>query len=66
MRLLEDGKGERVLVSGVNREVRRQELRALTPGVDELYDCCVDLGFDGRRHRRQRAGDRRLGRRQGL
>ena len=46
VRLLELGKGQRLLVSGVNREVRREELRALTPGSSRLFDCCVDLGFD--------------------
>lgn len=46
IRLLEARKGERVLVSGVNPEVRRDELRAVTPGSNRLYDCCVDLGFD--------------------
>lgn len=46
IRLLEQGKAERLLVSGVNREVRREELRALTPGSSRLFDCCVDLGFD--------------------
>ena len=46
VRLLEQDKGERVLISGVNREVRRQELRALTPGSNKLFNCCVDLGFE--------------------
>ena len=46
IRLLEQDKGERVLISGVNREVRRQELRALTPGSTRLFNCCVDLGFE--------------------
>lgn len=46
IRLLEQGKGDRVLISGVNREVRRQELRALTPGSTRLFNCCVDLGFE--------------------
>lgn len=46
VRLLEQGKAQRLLVSGVNREVRREELRALTPGSSRLFDCCVDLGFD--------------------
>ncbi|MDQ8027113.1 MAG: YdcF family protein [Brevundimonas sp.] len=46
IRLLEQDKGERVLISGVNREVRRQELRALTPGSSRLFNCCVDLGFE--------------------
>lgn len=46
IRLLEQDKGKRVLISGVNREVRRQELRALTPGSNRLFNCCVDLGFE--------------------
>ena len=46
IRLLEQDKGDRVLISGVNREVRRQELRALTPGSSKLFNCCVDLGFE--------------------
>ena len=45
IRLLEQGKGERVLISGVNREVRRQELRELTPGSSRLFNCCVDIDY---------------------
>lgn len=46
VRLLEQDKGDRLLISGVNREVRRRELRALTPGSSKLFNCCVDLGFE--------------------
>jgi len=46
IRLLEQDKGDRLLISGVNRDVRRQELRALTPGSSKLFNCCVDLGFE--------------------
>jgi len=46
MDLLEDGKGERMLVSGVNREASREDIRAATGAVRRLYDCCVDLGFE--------------------
>ena len=46
VRLLDRDKGDRLLISGVNREVRRQELRALTPGSSRLFNCCVDLGFE--------------------
>lgn len=46
VRLLEQGKGDRLLISGVNREVRRRELQALTPGSSGLFTCCVDLGFE--------------------
>ena len=43
--LLSQRLGRRVLVSGVNREVTREQLRAATGSVRRLYDCCVDLGF---------------------
>lgn len=46
IRLLEQGRGQRVLISGVNREVKRRELQALTPGSSGLFTCCVDLGFE--------------------
>ena len=46
IRLLELDKGGRVLISGVNRDVRRGELRELTPGSSKLFNCCVDLGFE--------------------
>ncbi len=44
--LLEDGYGRRVLVSGVNREASREDVRTLSRAARRLYDCCVDLGFD--------------------
>ena len=46
LRLLSGGRGERLLVSGVNRQVQREELREVTAGSNRLFDCCVDLGFD--------------------
>jgi uncharacterized SAM-binding protein YcdF (DUF218 family) len=46
MSLLEDGKGKRVLVSGVNREASREDIRTAARAVRRLYDCCVDLGFE--------------------
>ena len=45
VQLLTERKGRRVLVSGVNREVSREQLRTATGAVRRLYDCCVDLGF---------------------
>jgi len=45
MRLLEDGKAKRMLVSGVNREASREDIRAVGKAARRLYDCCVDLGF---------------------
>jgi uncharacterized SAM-binding protein YcdF (DUF218 family) len=43
--LLVAGKAKRMLISGVNREVRRTELLALTRAPKPIFDCCVDLGF---------------------
>ena len=45
VQLLAAHKGRRVLVSGVNREVSREQLRIASGSVRRLYDCCVDLGF---------------------
>lgn len=44
-RLLESEKGKRMLVSGVNREATREDIRGLSRAARRLYDCCVDLGF---------------------
>lgn len=46
LHLLSAGRGERLLVSGVNRQVQRGELREVTAGSNRLFDCCVDLGFE--------------------
>lgn len=47
-RLLELGRGQRLLISGVNEEVRPQELRDVTKGAGRAFDCCVDMGFDAK------------------
>ncbi|RAK60355.1 YdcF family protein [Phenylobacterium hankyongense] len=44
--LLSEGLGKRVLVSGVNREASREDIRTASKAVRRLYDCCVDLGFN--------------------
>jgi uncharacterized SAM-binding protein YcdF (DUF218 family) len=44
-KLLELGKARRLLISGVNRQVRPGELRDVTRAAGRAYDCCVDLGF---------------------
>lgn len=46
MNLLEGAKGQRMLVSGVNREASREDIRTVSGAVRRLYDCCVDLGFE--------------------
>jgi uncharacterized SAM-binding protein YcdF (DUF218 family) len=45
VRLLEEQKGERLLISGVNRVVTDEELLDAALGVDpQLAECCIDLG----------------------
>lgn len=46
VRLLEEGRGQRLLVSGVNREVTRADLLEVTGAWKPIYQCCVDLGFE--------------------
>jgi uncharacterized SAM-binding protein YcdF (DUF218 family) len=44
-RLLQDGRGQRLLISGVNQKTGRVSLRRLS-GLDEkIFNCCVDLGY---------------------
>jgi uncharacterized SAM-binding protein YcdF (DUF218 family) len=45
IRLLELGKGRRLLISGVNKDVSPAQLRDIARGAGRAYDCCVDLGF---------------------
>lgn len=42
--LLEAGRAQRLLVSGVNRTVRPVELAEQTGTPESLFDCCIDLG----------------------
>jgi len=43
--LLEDGDAKRLLISGVNREATRAQIKEVSKGVGRRWDCCVDLGF---------------------
>lgn len=45
MAILEAGLAKRLLVSGVNREASREDIRLVSKAARRLYDCCVDLGF---------------------
>jgi uncharacterized SAM-binding protein YcdF (DUF218 family) len=45
MRLLEDGKAQRLLISGVGQHVTRSQLQSIAAATKPLFDCCVDLGF---------------------
>lgn len=44
-RLLEQGKGERLLISGVNAQNSREDIKALLNISDTLDACCVDLDY---------------------
>ncbi|MBS0410899.1 MAG: YdcF family protein [Proteobacteria bacterium] len=44
-RLLENGKGERLLLSGVSRKATRKDMLGVTGAAKPIFDCCVDLGF---------------------
>lgn len=41
---LEQGKGQKLLISGVYEKATKSEIRALLGGDKALYDCCIELG----------------------
>ncbi len=43
-KLLEDGKGARLLITGVHPEVKLASLKHMVHGPAAKFDCCVDLG----------------------
>ena len=43
--LLEQGRGQRLLISGVNPQATKRELKKLAHGK-KRFDCCADLGYD--------------------
>lgn len=43
VKLLSQGKGRRLLISGVNPSTTRKELAVLTPNSAHLFRCCVDV-----------------------
>lgn len=46
LRLLEEGKGDRLLISGVNPSTSGESIRKLTGGDSDLFECCVDIGYE--------------------
>ncbi|VVT29843.1 YdcF family protein [Rhizobium sp. EC-SD404] len=44
--LFNEGVGKRMLISGVNPRTSGATLKSMTAGSDELFDCCVDIGYD--------------------
>ena len=43
--LLAAGRGQRVLISGVNPQTRSREISSLVPEHQRWFDCCVDLDY---------------------
>lgn len=43
--LIEAGRAQRLLISGVNKDATRSDVRQVARGVGKAWDCCVDLGF---------------------
>lgn len=48
IRLLREGKGRRLLISGVNPVTTRGELAELAPNSKKLFRCCIDVGHEAR------------------
>ncbi|CAN1529601.1 COG1434 Uncharacterized conserved protein [Rhabdaerophilaceae bacterium] len=48
IRLLEDKKGDRLFISGVNVQVSVDQLQRTWPGHDAAFACCIDLDFRAR------------------
>lgn len=44
--LLRSGKGKRLLISGVNRTARLEDLRVATGGDRDMFKCCVDVDYE--------------------
>jgi uncharacterized SAM-binding protein YcdF (DUF218 family) len=48
MKLLAQGKGKRVLITGVYRSTTREELKQLASQGDQYFACCVDIDKEAR------------------
>jgi uncharacterized SAM-binding protein YcdF (DUF218 family) len=45
-KLMSEGRAKRMLISGVNRKVTREEMQRLLGLDKQLFNCCVDLGYE--------------------
>ena len=48
MSLLASGAADRLLISGVHPDITRENFADLWTGAPELFECCVDLGWEAR------------------
>ena len=44
--LLRDGAGRRLLISGAHPSTTPGQIRKVTQGSADLFECCVDIGYD--------------------
>ncbi|MGE0233251.1 MAG: YdcF family protein [Flavobacteriaceae bacterium] len=44
--LLRDGRGRRLLISGVHPDTTSEEIARMVSGSDGLFSCCIDLDHD--------------------
>jgi uncharacterized SAM-binding protein YcdF (DUF218 family) len=47
-KLLASGTAERMLISGVNQNTTREALAEVYGVLDELFSCCIDIGYEAR------------------
>jgi uncharacterized SAM-binding protein YcdF (DUF218 family) len=45
LEILKAGKTKKMLISGVDRDVKPPELAAQYPGSAKYFECCIELGF---------------------
>jgi uncharacterized SAM-binding protein YcdF (DUF218 family) len=45
-RLLIDGRGTKLLISGVNRQTGLEDLKRVSGLTDRLFSCCVDIDYE--------------------
>ena len=45
-KLLRDGRAKRLLISGVNRKTKRDEIERISGLDHKQFTCCVDLGYE--------------------
>ena len=46
--LLAEGRGRRLLITGVNRTTSPERLAATLPSYGNLFDCCIDMDYQAR------------------
>ena len=66
VQLLAEGRGTRLLISGVNRGIQPKSLAKLMPNSSDLFTCCIDLDYGARNTVGNATETRRWAREHGL